>query len=71
MKRWLLVMMAVLFLAGCTGARESGYYEHKSHYQSWDHMKFSLWGYKSVSPAEAQKSQAEGWWGIPVEGTKR
>ena len=72
MKRWLVVIMAVLFLAGCgAAARESGYYEHKTHFQSWEHLKFSLWGYKDVNPVEVKKTKEEGWWGIPVEGTRR
>ena len=72
MKRWLVVMMVVFFLAGCgTAAREAGYYEHNSHFRSWEHMKFSLWGYKKVTPADAKKSDEQDWWGVPVEATRR
>jgi thiamine biosynthesis lipoprotein ApbE len=68
MKRCFVVMMAVLFLAGCgAAARESGFYEHSTMYQSWDHMKFSIAGYDKVSPKEAKESKEDGWWGITVE----
>ena len=68
MKRFLVVMMAVLFLAGCgAAARESGFYEHSTMYRDWDHMKFSISGYKVVSPAEAKESNEENWWGITVK----
>jgi hypothetical protein len=72
MKRWLVVMMAVFFLAGCgTAVREAGYYEHNSHFRSWEHLKFSLWGYSNVTPKDVKKSEEQGWWGIPVEATRK
>jgi len=68
MKRLLVVMMAVLFLAGCgAAARESGFYEHNTMYQSWDHMKFSIAGYKQVSPVEVKESTEKNWWGLTVK----
>lgn len=68
MKRWFLVMMAVLFLAGCgASARESGYYEHNTLYKSWDHMKFSWGDYKNADQKDGQKSKDEGWWGVTVQ----
>jgi hypothetical protein len=71
MKRLFVVMMAMFFLAGCgAAARESGFYEHSSLYQSWSHLKFSNWGYKSVDQQEVEKSKAQSWWGITVEGSK-
>jgi uncharacterized protein YceK len=72
MKRWLVVIMVVLFLAGCgTAARESGYYEHNTHFKSWEHMKFSLWGYKDVKPVEVKMSKEGAWWGIQVDAPRR
>ena len=72
MKRFFLVLAAVLFLAGCgAAARESGYYEHNTLFNSWEHMKFSLCGYKQVDPSEVQKSKEEGWWGVTVEGPRK
>jgi len=71
MKRAFAVMVMVLFLAGCgAAARESGFYQHKTMYSNWDHMKFSLWGYKSVDQKEARMSKDQQWWGKTCEGTK-
>jgi uncharacterized protein YcfL len=67
MKRWFLLMMAVLFLAGCASARESGYYEHNTLYKNWDHMKFSWGDYKNADQKDGQKSKDEGWWGVTVQ----
>lgn len=72
MKRGWVILMAVLLLSGCgAAARQSGFYDHNTMYQSWEHMKFSLWGYGQVQPADAQKSKTQNWWGIPVEGERR
>jgi hypothetical protein len=55
MKRFIAVMMTVLFLSGCgAAARESGFYEHSTMYRNWDHLKFSMCGYKKVDPQEVQ-----------------
>lgn len=70
MKRVVVVLMAVLFLAGCgAAARESGYKEHNSLYRDWEHFKFSAWGYKHVDPKEVQMSKEREWWGKTVEGS--
>jgi len=61
-----------MFLYGCgAAARESGFYEHNTMYRDWDHLKFSIYGYKQVDPNEARQSAAEDWWGINVEGIKQ
>jgi hypothetical protein len=71
MKKAFAVMMMVLFLAGCgAAARESGFYEHNSMYRDWDHMKFSISGYKAADPKVAQASKANDWWGKTVDVTK-
>jgi len=71
MKKWLVMAMAVLFLSGCgAAARESGFYEHNTMYRSWDHLKFSICGYKQVDQKEVMQSRSQDWWGIPVEGSK-
>ena len=68
MKRWIVLMMATLFLAGCgAAARESGFYQHDTMYKSGDHLRFSMYGYREVSPNEAQKSNDQKWWGIDVK----
>jgi uncharacterized protein YcfL len=71
MKKWFLVLMAVLFLAGCgAAARQSQLPEHNAMYQSWDHMMFSWFGYKNQTPQDVQKSKEQGWWGIPADQAK-
>lgn len=68
MKRLMFIAMAVLFLAGCgTAARESGYYEHSTHYKDYEHLKFSICGYKDINKKDAQESKEGNWWGLPVE----
>ena len=72
MKRLFVVMMTALFLSGCgAAARESGYYEHNTLYRSWDHLKFSMCGYKIVHQKEVQQSKEQDWWGIPIEDLNR
>jgi uncharacterized protein YceK len=67
MKRVFVVLLVVFFFSGCAAVRESGFYDHSAQYKSWDHMKFSLWGFEKMSPADVKKSQEEGWWGILVQ----
>lgn len=68
MKRFFVVVMAVLFLSGCgAAARQSGFYEHSTMYKSWDHLRFSICGYKSVDELEVKQSKEQGWWGTAVE----
>lgn len=68
MKRWFVVTLMVLFLAGCgAAARESGYYDHNTMYRDWDHMKFSLWGYKAPDQKAAVQTKEESWWGKLVQ----
>ncbi len=66
MKKILLIAVLCFFLSGCgQAARESGFYQHDSMYRDWDHLWFSWFGYKDVSPKEAKESRQENWWGIP------
>jgi hypothetical protein len=67
MKKLVVVLMGVLFIAGCAGARESGFYEHNTMYRDWEHLKFSGWGYKHVETKEVALSKEEDWWGIMVK----
>jgi hypothetical protein len=70
MKRILLIAMISVFLVGCgAAARESGFYEHRAIYQSWDHLWFSWYGYKNCCDKYIKESKAEAWWGIPKEYT--
>lgn len=67
MKKLLLVLLSVMFLFGCgAAARESGFYEHNTMYRDWDHLKFSIFGYKQVDQKEVQLSKEQDWWGVPV-----
>jgi hypothetical protein len=71
MKRFIAVMMTVLFLSGCgAAARESGFYEHSTMYRNYEHLKFSMCGYKKVDPQEVRQSKEQDWWGITIEGSK-
>jgi len=71
MKKIVVVLMGVLFLAGCgAAARESEFWEHSTMYRNCGHFKFSAYGYKHVGPKEAQLSKEEEWWGITVEGSR-
>jgi len=67
MKRIFYVFLTVMFLSGCgAAARESGFYEHDTMYKNWDHLKFSICGFKQVDQKSAQLSQKQDWWGIPI-----
>ncbi len=71
MKRFIAVMLTVLFLSGCgAAARESGFYEHSTMYRNYDHLEFSMCGYKKVDPQEVRQSKEQEWWGITIEGSK-
>lgn len=71
MKRLFFVLLGIIVLSGCgAAARESGFYQHDSMYKNWDHFVFSVYGYKHVDQKEAQMSQEQDWWGIPVEKSK-
>jgi hypothetical protein len=71
MKRLFFVLIGVMFLSGCgAAARESGFYEHNTMYRDWDHLKFSIHGYKQVDQKEVQLSKEQDWWGIPVIQSK-
>jgi hypothetical protein len=67
MKKLLIIVMLVAFLAGCGHmAQESEFYEHSTMYRDWDHAKFSMWGYKEPTALTAEASTAKEWWGVPV-----
>ena len=80
MKRLLMVVMVVFFLAGWSTAAfaewntpttKSEFFDHNSQYRSLGHMMFSMWGYKHMDQKDIEKSRSEGWWGITVEIPKK
>ncbi|RJR53967.1 MAG: hypothetical protein C4576_00870 [Desulfobacteraceae bacterium] len=67
MKRLIALVLLSLFLFGCgAAARESEFWKHPAMYSSWDHMSFSMSGYKQPTVETGKKSMEEKWWGIPV-----
>jgi hypothetical protein len=66
MKKWtLLIVLAGILLSGCL-SKNSEFLQHDTQFKNWDHMKFSLWGYRNPSEDTVKKSQEEGWWGAEV-----
>lgn len=67
MKKILLLTTVLLFLVGCgANATKSDFWKHDTMYKNWDHMRFSLWGYKNPTAEDYRKSVEEGWWGVEV-----
>ena len=66
MKKGVLLIILVLFLASCSSFQQSEYLQHDTMYKNWDHMKFSWFGHNNPSPEVAKQAQEEGWWGIDV-----
>lgn len=62
MKKLLLVLVAVLLIAGCT----SEFYKHDSLFKTNSHAAFSWWGYKNVNADHAKMSAEQGWWGKEI-----
>jgi hypothetical protein len=55
------------FFPGCgAAARESGFYDHDTIYKNWDHLKFSIYGYKSPDSKAIEESRVEEWWGKTI-----
>ncbi|MBW1993648.1 MAG: hypothetical protein JRI77_04270 [Deltaproteobacteria bacterium] len=68
MKKWLLLVGTVLLLMGCaTPAQRADFKKHDTMYASWEHLKFSIHGYKNPTLKDADKSDTEGWWGEPID----
>ena len=67
MKKTIVTFMLALFLAGCSGTlQQSEFMEHDSMWKNWDHMKFSVFGYRNPTEEDRQKSIEQGWWGFEV-----
>ena len=69
MKKLLFILIMLSFFMGCTAIKEfkqSEFAKEDAMYVNWDHMKFSIWGYKHPTEETYEKSVKEGWWGAPV-----
>ena len=67
MKKWIFVLVALGFIMGCSqGAVQSQWYQHDSMYVNWDHMKFSLFGYRNPTAEDLKMSKEQGWWGAEI-----
>jgi hypothetical protein len=68
----LLLLGAVLVAAaGCaTGEEWSTWYEHRTHFASYDHLGFSVRNTEGSAPKVTRNDIAlarnEGWWGKPI-----
>jgi uncharacterized lipoprotein YajG len=67
MKKLVLLVLLGAFLAGCgQPAARSEFWQHRTMYSSWDHMKFSWSGYTEPTQEDVRLAQEQGWWGIEV-----
>ena len=69
--KFLLFAAVLLTAAGCaTGEEWNTWYEHRTHFASYDHMGFSLRNSEGSAPKVTRKDIAlardEGWWGKPI-----
>jgi hypothetical protein len=67
----LLLFAVLVATAGCaTGEEWSTWYEHRTHFASYDHMGFSVRNKEGAAPKVTRKDIAlardEGWWGKPI-----
>jgi len=68
MKKILFMFFVLGFLfTGCSSISRSEFLQHSSHYENFEHMGFSWFGYKHPTRETGEESDAEGWWGIPIE----
>ncbi|HUV50032.1 MAG TPA: hypothetical protein VMW78_03295 [Anaerolineae bacterium] len=73
MKKFALIVILSLFVSACgTLAKESEFFEHDTMYKNWDHLKFSIYGFKCPSVESSKKTDEQGWWGkeIPINPDK-
>jgi len=67
MKKLGLLLLLGLFLAGCgASASKSEFWQHSAMYKNWDHMRFSMTGYKNPTADTANASQTQEWWGEEI-----
>jgi hypothetical protein len=67
MKRSIMLIIVALALAGCSQSiARSEFLQHDSMYKNWDHMKFSMFGYRNPTAEDVKEATEQGWWGIDV-----
>lgn len=67
MRRGIVLLAVVIMIAGCGQlARESEFWDHRSMYQDWGHLYFSMGGYRNCDAEDVLKSTRDGWWGITM-----
>ena len=69
--RLLLLTAVLVVVAGCASGEEwATWYEHRTHFASYDHMGFSVRGTEGAVPKVTRQDIAlardEGWWGKPI-----
>jgi hypothetical protein len=67
----LLLAVVAVAAAGCASGEEwATWYEHRTHFASYDHMGFSMRNTEGGPPKVTRKDVAlardEGWWGKPI-----
>jgi hypothetical protein len=65
MKRLCLIVL-ILLTTGCASMADDAWWQHRTHYASWEHQRFSMYGYKNPTMQDVEFSKAEGWWGTMV-----
>jgi hypothetical protein len=62
----ILIALMITF-SGCASMKQAEFWDHPTVYTSWDHMKFSAWGYRNPDMSDHYNSQMLEYWGKPVE----
>ena len=67
----LLVAAVLMGTAGCATSEEwSTWYEHRTHFASYEHMGFSLRNSEGARPRVTRNdialARTEAWWGKPI-----
>jgi hypothetical protein len=62
MKKLLLLLVAVMMLAGCSAE----VYQRKSLFASNSHVGYSWWGFRNTTSEHAKLSASENWWGKEI-----
>ena len=58
MKKIGLLLILVTFLIGCgTAAQRSEFYKHDTQFKNWEHLKFSVLGWKKPTQKDVQETK--------------